>query len=346
MIRKQLSLAFLILASLVFSQESRELDYIRMYAKLAVEEMELYKVPASITLSQGILETGGGQSRLAEIARNHFGIKCKAEWKGQTISHTDDAPNECFRVYDSPQESYRDHSVFLAERPYYKDLFKLDMYDYNAWAHGLKKAGYATNPKYPQLLITKIEKYNLNQFDRLSPAEVDAKIIELYGPTEIIALSNYQTGINTNSAAIENEIAILTQQSEQQTNPKNIDVKKRPLTPAQRIKKHAVGIKYVLALENESFNSLGKLYKISPEKLASYNELPLNGKIREGQEIFLAKKKNKGAIEHYKVVAGDDMYLIAQKNGIRISKLYSLNKMKSGEQPKEGTVLNLKKRKR
>src|SRR5690606_19205054 len=155
---------------------------------LAVEEMELYKIPASITLSQGILETGGGQSRLAEIANNHFGIKCKKEWTGEVISHTDDAPNECFRKYGSVQESYRDHSKFLAERPYYKDLFKLNMRDYKAWAHGLKKAGYATNPKYAGILISRIEKYNLDQFDKISADQVQEKIRELYGPSDIIAL--------------------------------------------------------------------------------------------------------------------------------------------------------------
>src|SRR5690606_15881171 len=147
---------FLFLFTQINAQDSRDIDYIRKYAKLAVEEMELYKIPASITLSQGILETGGGQSRLADVANNHFGIKCKKEWTGKKIEHTDDAPNECFRVYNSVQESYRDHSKFLAERPYYKNLFHLKIDDYKAWAHGLKKAGYATNPQYANILIARI----------------------------------------------------------------------------------------------------------------------------------------------------------------------------------------------
>ena len=165
---------------LFFAQDQREIDYILKYAKLAVTEMHLYKIPASITLSQGMLETGGGQSRLAEKANNHFGIKCKAEWTGEKIYHDDDALGECFRKYTTVDESYRDHSKFLAERPYYKNLFTLDLFDYKAWAHGLKKSGYATNPNYAGILINKIEKYKLEHFDKLTPDEVEQKLIELF----------------------------------------------------------------------------------------------------------------------------------------------------------------------
>jgi len=155
-------------------------QYIQNFAKYAVEEMELYKIPASIKLAQGILETGGGQSRLAKEGKNHFGIKCKENWTGKTMKHTDDAPNECFRVYDDPRESYRDHSLFLTTRKYYVGLFKLDIKDYKGWAYGLKKAGYATNPRYAQILINRIEKYRLHEFDNIKPHEVSAKLKELY----------------------------------------------------------------------------------------------------------------------------------------------------------------------
>lgn len=334
----------ILFSGLLSAQESREIDYIRTFAKLAVEEMELYRIPASITLAQGILETGGGQSRLADVAKNHFGIKCKNEWTGPTISHTDDAPNECFRVYESPQESYRDHSKFLAERPYYKDLFKLDLYDYNSWAYGLKKAGYATNSKYPQLLISKIEKYNLNQFDRLTTDQVDEKLIELYGPSDIVALSNYQKFNELET--IENEKPITSIQKSDAKTEIEIEFKTRAQNPSQRIKKHKSGLKYVIAKEGEDFGSLAKLYKMDVKKLASYNELPVSGKLRQGQFVFFDKKKNKGVTDFYTVIQGDDMYLIAQKNGIRISKLYDLNRMKPGDQPKPGTILNLKKKRR
>ena len=204
MMKRNFVLLILLFTTQIFAQDAKNIDYIRKHALLAVEEMHLYKVPASITLSQGILETGGGQSRLAEIANNHFGIKCKSqkEWSGPTISHTDDAPNECFRKYGSVQESYRDHSKFLAERPYYKDLFKLNLYDYKSWAHGLKKAGYATNPQYAGILISRIEKYRLDEFDRLKPEEVQNKLNELYGHSDIIALSGMAEA--TRATAIRN----------------------------------------------------------------------------------------------------------------------------------------------
>ena len=140
------------------AQETRDVTYIRKHAILAVEEMELYKVPASITLAQGLLETAGGQSKLADQANNHFGIKCKGldEWPADLprIYHDDDARGECFRSYKSVEESYRDHSKFLALRPYYKALFNLDPKDYKAWANGLKKSGYATDSKYAPKLIS------------------------------------------------------------------------------------------------------------------------------------------------------------------------------------------------
>lgn len=339
---------FLVIFNLSFcgmAQESVQIDYIRKHARLAVEEMELYKIPASITLSQGILETGGGQSRLAELANNHFGIKCKKEWTGPTLSHTDDAPNECFRAYASVQESYRDHSKFLAERPFYKNLFTLDLYDYQGWAKGLRKAGYATNPRYPQLLISSIEKYQLYQFDRLKPDEVEAKLFELFGPSDIIALSNYDLFPDSENIA---GVAI---QDETEENPipelpvKSIKTEPRPQSPSQRIKKHPLGIRYVVANENETLAGLAALYKINPKKLAQFNELPQNGKLTDGQFVFLEKKKNKGATAHYKVAEGDNMYLIAQKTGMKIDKLYRLNRMKPGEQPHPGMTLNLKKRK-
>ena len=346
MMKRNLGLILLLFISQVFAQESRDLDYIRKHALLAVEEMQLYKVPASITLSQGILETGGGQSRLAEIANNHFGIKCKAEWTGEVISHTDDAPNECFRKYGSVQDSYRDHSKFLAERPYYKDLFKLNMLDYKAWAHGLKKAGYATNPKYAGILISRIEKYNLDQFDKLSPEQVQQKLLELYGPTNIIALSGLtETASDVIAATVPAPVATAVVTSIEQP-MKKIEVEERAKNPLMRIKSHPVGVEYVIAYEGESIVSLAKLYEFKTKELASYNELPENGKLTPGQLVFLGKKKNKGASKTYKVQNGETMYLIAQKNGIKLSKLYKLNKMEAGQQPKAGTILNLKTRKR
>lgn len=327
------------------AQYARDIDYVRTHAKLAVEEMELYNIPASITLSQGILETGGGQSRLAEIANNHFGIKCKSEWTGPFIDHDDDLPKECFRKYGSVQESYRDHSKFLAERPYYTALFKLDMLDYKAWAHGLKKAGYATNPKYPTMLINIIERNQLEHFDRLSPTEVEAKLVELYGPSDIIALSSYETKIEEPILAKAEPKKADKKAMVDDKPQKKIEIEKRVENPLMRVKLHPTGINYIEAYEGEDFKTLAKLFDYNPKLLAAYNELPVNGKIRGGQFIFFGRKKTKGINQTYVVQEGDSMYLISQKTGMQINRLYKLNRLKSGEEPKVGTILNLQKRK-
>lgn len=136
-------------------------DYINTYTKIAIEQEKQYGIPACITLAQGILESGSGRSRLATEANNHFGIKCHNDWKGKKIYKDDDKKNECFRVYDNAEQSYIDHSLFLVGKKRYAELFKLKITDYKGWAKGLKQAGYATNPKYPQLLIDIIELYDL-----------------------------------------------------------------------------------------------------------------------------------------------------------------------------------------
>ncbi|MGZ3873911.1 MAG: glucosaminidase domain-containing protein [Mucilaginibacter sp.] len=149
------------------------LQYIERYKDIAIKEMNLYGIPASITLAQGLFESGSGNGELARVANNHFGIKVTASWKGKVYYKDDDNKNDGFRVYDSPEDSYRDHSEFLKKKNYTK-LFELDKNDYQGWAYGLKKAGYATNPKYPQLLIGVIQKYRLDQYD--SPEGEIAKI--------------------------------------------------------------------------------------------------------------------------------------------------------------------------
>ena len=139
--------------------------YVKTYAEVAQQEMKSYDIPASITLAQGLLESGMGDSRLATQANNHFGIKCHKEWRGKRIYHDDDKKGECFRVYQDPRTSYRDHSLFLTTRARYDFLFDLKKDDYKGWAKGLKKAGYATDPKYPDKLISLIERYRLDRYD-------------------------------------------------------------------------------------------------------------------------------------------------------------------------------------
>tara|TARA_B110000263_G_scaffold243246_1_gene249730 strand:- start:6847 stop:7725 length:879 start_codon:yes stop_codon:yes gene_type:complete len=169
---KNISLIVLMLLSLSCISQSITHDYINKYKDIAIEEMNIYKIPASITLSQGILESSNGESFIAKNANNHFGIKCHSSWKGEKIYYDDDIDDECFRKYDDYKDSYRDHSLFLANSERYSSLFKLPIKNYKSWAKGLKRAGYATNPKYAALLIDIIKRYNLNDLDKL---ENDAK---------------------------------------------------------------------------------------------------------------------------------------------------------------------------
>jgi flagellum-specific peptidoglycan hydrolase FlgJ len=140
-------------------------SYIDRFKSIAIKEMNLYGIPASVTLAQGLFESGFGNGELARVANNHFGIKCTSDWTGRSYYKDDDKVDDCFRVYNNPEDSYRDHSEFLKRKRYAK-LFELDKNDYEGWAYGLKEAGYATNPKYPQLIINAIKKYSLDQYDR------------------------------------------------------------------------------------------------------------------------------------------------------------------------------------
>jgi hypothetical protein len=163
---KKVGLLLLNLIVVMLSAQTKTEQYIEQYRQIAVDEMNQYNIPASITLAQGILESGNGESRLATEGNNHFGIKCHSNWSGKTIIEDDDEKGECFRKYSKVADSFRDHSLFLTERGRYSFLFEYNKTDYKKWAKGLKKAGYATNPKYPSLLIDLIEEYDLSRFDK------------------------------------------------------------------------------------------------------------------------------------------------------------------------------------
>ena len=166
-IRCTLLLGVLLYTTQAFGQRKnqRYLDYINQYKELAIQQMNEHKIPASITLAQGLLESGAGTSSLARRSNNHFGIKCGGSWRGRSVRHHDDALNECFRAYKNPRESYEDHSLFLKRGARYAFLFDLRITDYKGWARGLKKAGYATDPSYANRLISIIEEYELYQYD-------------------------------------------------------------------------------------------------------------------------------------------------------------------------------------
>jgi flagellum-specific peptidoglycan hydrolase FlgJ len=174
------------------------LTYIDRFKTIAIQQMNLYGIPASITLSQGLLESGNGNGDLAKIANNHFGIKCTSDWKGKSYYKDDDIVDDCFRVYNTPEESYRDHSEFL-KRKRYAPLFELDKNDYEGWANGLKQAGYATNPQYPQLLINVITKYRLDQYDR-----PESELQKIKREDRVLAQINQNIGVAIKDSLVQN----------------------------------------------------------------------------------------------------------------------------------------------
>lgn len=343
--KKFFSVFILIIANSYQAQTWKTEDqYIQRFAQYAVEEMELYNIPASITLAQGLLETGGGQSRLAQEGKNHFGIKCKENWTGKTMKHTDDAPNECFRVYEDPRESYRDHSLFLVNRPFYKNLFQLDPKDYNGWAHGLKKAGYATNPRYAYILIDKIQKYKLFEFDYIKKEQVTEKLLALYPD-----LANDKEFLAKNLPTPKKEEApkVVIDAPE----PKKLTKEEVLLSVLMKAHPNEALRYIVIPMEPDyddasevNLQDISKKYGVSTSKLMKWNELS-SQTLKEGQILFLEKKNSSGSVETYRAEKGDNMYSIAQKFAIRLDKLYNKNRMEYGDKVKEGQLIYLKNRK-
>ena len=321
-------------------------QYIQKFALYAVEEMEKYKIPASITLAQGLLETGGGQSRLAQQGNNHFGIKCKEDWTGKSMKHTDDAPNECFRVYDDPRESYEDHSKFLAFRKYYVNLFKLDMMDYRSWAHGLKKAGYATNPRYAYILIDKIEKNKLYEFDKVSSKEALYAVLKMYPNLKddrifIAQLDQSQTKTKAVTVKVPYE---QISYSEQKKKVEKLVTKAEALNSIL-IKSHPNGAKkFVIIPDDIELAAISKKFQITESALMKWNELDRT-QLRRNDILFLENKSSTGNVATYKTQVGDSMHDIAQKFGVKLKKLYAKNRMDYGQQPKSGQLIYLQSRK-
>ncbi|WP_106915034.1 glucosaminidase domain-containing protein [Chryseobacterium aurantiacum] len=340
-----LSISLLVLSKFSAQGWATEDQYIQNFAKYAVEEMEKYKIPASITLAQGLLETGGGQSRLAQQGKNHFGIKCKEDWTGKTMKHTDDAPNECFRVYDDPRQSYEDHSIFLSTRKYYANLFKLDMKDYRAWATGLKKAGYATNPRYASILITKIEKYKLYEYDNTNSKEVLYAVLKMYPDLkdDRTFMAQLEPGKATKKAKEPVTVEVpykQTSYAQQQKRVEKIKTKAEILNSIL-IKSHPNdGLKYIIIPEDTNVKFIANKFKVSESRLMKWNELE-NEELKKNEIVFLESKNSAGNTATYKAESGEDMHDIAQKFGIKLHKLYAKNRMDEGQQPSAGQLIYL-----
>ena len=275
--RRLIPTVFLALLALTASAQNQQyVKYIEKHKSLAVDQMKRYRIPASITLAQALLESGAGQSELASKSNNHFGIKCH-DWAGRKVYHDDDQRDDCFRVYKSVRDSYEDHSIFLSSHKRYAGLFRLSPTDYVGWARGLKAAGYATDRSYADKLINIIESYSLDRLD-----SDNWKYAQTYVPED-------------------------------------------PHTPHL-----ANGLVYVVARQGDTMQGIADEFHISRSKLIRYNDLYKTYVPQKGDIIYLHRKNaraQKGYNVHL-VKDGDSMYLISQMYGIRLARLYKMNKDK------------------
>lgn len=305
-------LLFLLLASVVSYGQNSEIvkKYIDTYKDLAIREMLRTGVPASITLAQGIHESGAGNSKLALSSNNHFGIKCKSNWTGESVKHNDDAKGECFRKYPSPEDSYKDHSDFLKNSARYASLFTLDPEDYSGWANGLKKAGYATNPKYPQVLIKLVEDYQLQDYTLLALGKMN----------------------NSNDSATVMVEVIETAFLPDPPKPNNYSEAVFTINET----------KVIYAKKGTSFLNIAKKYDIDLSKIFEFNEMKQAEMTEKDQLVYLARKRKTGNNDFHVVQPGETMYDIAQAEAIRLQSLLELNWLKAGQTAAAGEKLSLK----
>ena len=356
------------------SDKTPQVRYVEKYAALAVDEMYRSGVPASITLAQGLLESRYGLSELATGGNNHFGIKCHNNWQGGKVYHDDDKKGECFRKYDSPEESFRDHSDFLRYRDRYKFLFDLEVNDYNGWAHGLKKAGYATDPAYPAKLIKLIEDYKLYKYD-VAPSD--------YGNYDSDDVEEYVVKEKPASKKAEKHEKPAGKKEDKHTDKKKDNKKdkksksQKTEAPAPRVipespaKAEAVkviekapdgefsfslsrqmyslnGVPFVYAASGDTYASLAKTFDLFPKEILKFNDLSLttdmNARLQPGTLVYVQAKKKMAAkgIEKHVIEADDTLRGIAQRYGVKLESIYKMNAFDSSYVPREGDIIKLR----
>jgi len=309
---------FIILLTFLFSfcagaQNISVEEYINQYKDIAIREMKRMGVPAAITLAQGILETENGNSDLVKRSNNHFGIKCKSSWTGERVYHDDDANGECFRSYENAEESYRDHSNYLRGNERYDFLFRLDPTDYKGWSYGIRKAGYATNPRYPQILIKNIEQYNLQQYTLAGIDEMPTFGKEEQKGTPVEAKDDKIIERDEDPAAADDHFTVIFNNK----------------------------VRCVFAKKGTSMLAIAIKHHVSLNKLMEFNDLAEEGILSKDQYVYLHKKQRTGSREFYIVQPGERIYDVAQKNGLQLKFLREYNNLTDGEEVNTGDKLFL-----
>lgn len=325
---KCLTLSVLLMGCAValHAQNITTAQYINTYKNIAIEEERRTGIPASITLAQGVVESQSGNCWLVLNSNNHFGIKCKNNWTGPYVTYDDDAKGECFRKYESAADSYRDHSTFLTGNPRYATLFNIDVHDYKSWAYGLKSAGYATSPTYPQQLIKVIEDNNLNQYTliALNEAPGDGQITDPLAPAS-------DKGTRGRDYALGNSPVDKSNHTTYNAGKKNY--------PSGVFKVN--GRKTVFVKGGTPLIQIASKYDVRLSNLVKDNDLEDDQPLPNDMLVFLQKKSKRGEDDYHLVAAGETMHDIAQAEGIQMRWLRRRNKMEEGQEPAPGAKLVL-----
>jgi len=331
---------FLCTTVVVFAQKEKANKYIQLYKDTAIREMKRGGVPAAIILAQGMLESSYGESELCKKSNNHFGIKCKNDWTGEKAYHDDDEKGECFRVYHSVAESYKDHTDFLRSRTWYAFLFKLPATDYEGWAKGLKKAGYATEKDYAQKLIKVIVDNDLQQYTleglQENSASTTTKTVDSTSTTTNEEVNDAKPTQYHNDENEESDTTIIDTTETVINQPK--DSTKQPIekvsdTVVSKTNSYTPDsiftinhAKVIYMLEGTSFLSIANKYKISLSTLFSYNDMKPLDLVDKDRLIFIERKLKKGAVELYTSQGNETLYDVSQTQGVQLENLLQYNK--------------------
>ena len=298
-----------------FGQTGARAEYIRTYAQIAVDEMNRSGVPASITLAQGILESGNGKSDLAAKSNNHFGIKCHSSWTGERVYHDDDEKGECFRKYNNVRHSFEDHTDFLVRGSRYDFLFELDPTDYKGWAHGLKKAGYATASDYDDRLIKIIEDEMLYLYDQGKAVPEGSGLA--------------QTASGTGAGPVKDAKGKVIKNA-------------REKFLVRRMVEAGTRVPFVLLQEGERIEYVADSLNLPVAALLQFNDLSWESDLDEGDRIYIDEKKGRGAEKTTTVRQGETMHDISQREQVKLYKLYKFNRFNVGYQPMAGDEIRLR----
>jgi LysM repeat protein len=291
-------------------------DYIEQYADVAVQKMSEYKIPASITIAQGIFESACGKSRLATEGNNHFGIKCHSEWTGDTILIDDDELQECFRRYASVSESYNDHSLFLTSRKRYSNLFELDIMDYKSWARTLKQDGYATNPQYADRLISLIERFNIARLDTLYQQRYgDSTLLAQNRPTEQTSKPAAQTASQSSTDTQGTKVftAIGSEFPSDQS----------PFTYRKVFKNN--NTYFVIAEKGDTYEKIAQDILVISDNLRKFNDASATDEPMENEIVYVEAKARSNPMRIHTVQAGETLRYISQRYGVQLRYILKYN---------------------